>query len=383
LWRKAFARRHLVHLKEGIAMDLEKLLAPLDSGDGGAGTDLRGDFSATSPYQRLRDARASARADERARDADGDAEPQDATGWRDVLAVGEVALTTQSKDLEVAAWMTEALVRRDGLAGLTFGAQLMSGLVSGFWDAIFPLPDEDGLEGRSSPIEGLSGSGADGTVMQPLRRLPIFRRTDGSGVGLYQWDHAEQTAALDEERRNARYASGTPELRTLEAEARMDRAFLVGRGREVLAAVEAWQQLEQTLSAAFGDAAPSLRKVRALLDRLAELIGRLGGMPSADAEPEADAEDTNSVPAAGQQAAGAAGVGGAAGALTRESALRELDRIAEFFRRTEPHSPLAYTLEEAVRRGNMSLSELLAEVLPDLTVRNDMLRRLGMREDQG
>jgi type VI secretion system protein ImpA len=56
LWRKAFARRHLVHLKEGIAMDLEKLLAPLDSGDGGAGTDLRGDFSATSPYQRLRDA---------------------------------------------------------------------------------------------------------------------------------------------------------------------------------------------------------------------------------------------------------------------------------------------------------------------------------------
>ena len=364
-------------------MDLEKLLAPLDSGDGGAGTDLRGDFSATSPYQRLRDARASARADERARDADGDAEPQDAAGWRDVLAVGEVALTTQSKDLEVAAWMTEALVRRDGMAGLTFGAQLMSGLVSGFWDAIFPLPDEDGLEGRSSPIEGLSGSGADGTVMQPLRRLPIFRRTDGSGVGLYQWDHAEQTAALDEERRNARYASGTPELRTLEAEARMDRAFLVGRGREVLAAVEAWQQLEQTLSAAFGDAVPSLRKVRALLDRLAELIGRLGGMPSADAESEAEAEDTNPVPAAGQQAAGAAGVGGASGALTRESALRELDRIAEFFRRTEPHSPLAYTLEEAVRRGNMSLSELLAEVLPDLTVRNDMLRRLGMREDQG
>lgn len=363
-------------------MDLEKLLAPLDAGDQGVGTDLRGDYSATSPYQRLRDARAAARAEERARDADGDAEAPDAAGWRDVLAIGEEALSTQTKDLEVAAWMTEALVRRDGLAGLTVGAQLIAGLCAGFWDAVFPLPDEDGLEGRSSPIEGLSGSGADGTVMQPLRRLPMFRRTDGSGVGLYQWDQAEQTAALDEERRNARYAAGTPELRTLETEARMDRAFLVGRGREVLAAVEAWQQLDQTLGASFGDAAPSLRKVRTLLDRLAEVIGRLGGMPGDESEAPAETAASDAPASAAQQGAGGGG-GGPTGALTRESALRELDRIAEYFRRTEPHSPLAYTLEEAVRRGKMSLAELLAEVVPDLAVRNDMLRRLGMREEQG
>jgi type VI secretion system protein ImpA len=68
--------------------------------------------------------------------------------------------------------------------------------------------------------------------------------------------------------------------------------------------------------------------------------------------------------------------------MTRETALRELDRIAEYFRRTEPHSPLAYTLDEAVRRGRMSLSELLAEVLPDAAVRNAMLVRLGIRPEE-
>ena len=72
-------------------------------------------------------------------------------------------------------------------------------------------------------------------------------------------------------------------------------------------------------------------------------------------------------------------VGGAL--LTRDAALRELDRIADYFRRTEPHSPLAYTLEEAARRGRMSLSELLAEVLPDADVRNAMLQRLGIRPE--
>ena len=159
-------------------MDIDALLAPLLVGDHGEGVDLRGDFSSTSLYQRLRDARASARAEERARDADGDDEGPEAAGWRDVLAVGQKALATQSKDLEIAAWMTESLVRMHGLPGATAGARLIAGLCDGFWDAGFPQPDEEGLEGRASPIGGLSGSGSDGTIMQPLRRLSMFRRAD-------------------------------------------------------------------------------------------------------------------------------------------------------------------------------------------------------------
>ncbi len=361
-------------------MDIDALLTPLDSGDLGAGVNLREDYTATSAYQRLRDARASARADERARDADGDSEGPEAPGWRDVLQVGEAALAKQSKDVEVAAWMTEALVRREGLPGLAAGARLIAGLCDGFWDALFPLPDEDGLEARSSPIEGLSGSGADGTVMQPLRQLPLFRRADSSAVGLYQWEQAEQISAMDEDRRSARYAAGAPELKTLEAEARLDRAFLIGRGRETQAAIEAWRALETVTEARFGSEAPSLRKVRQLLERMLEVITKLGGVPSE--------EEAGSVEAA--QGAGDTGASGSAGAATgmagaiqtREAALRELDRIADYFRRTEPHSPLAYTLEEAVRRGRMSLAELLAEVLPDLEVRNAMLMRLGMRPEE-
>ena len=77
-----------------------------------------------------------------------------------------------------------------------------------------------------------------------------------------------------------------------------------------------------------------------------------------------------------------AAAGGAAGPIrTREDALRELGRIADFFRATEPHSPLAYTLEEAVRRGRMTLPELLAEIIPDEEARFGMLSRLGIRPE--
>lgn len=361
-------------------IDLAPLLAPLDSGEAGAGTDLRLDYSALSPYQRLRDARASARAEERLRDAEDDSEGPPADGWREVLNIGQQALGGLSKDIEVAAWMTEALVRLHGLHGLTTGARLMTGLCEGFWEAGFPQPDEDGMEVRASPLGGLSGSSSDGTIMQPLRRLPMFRRTDGTGLGLYLWEQAEQTAGLPDERREAKIAAGTPELATLEAEARIDRAFLTGTWRDTHAALEAWRAFDAVVEARFGSEAPSLRKVTALLERLLSVATKLGGQPAAE-EPEPVAVGE----AAGAATSGAAApAGGLGGALhTREEALRQLDRIAEFFKRTEPHSPLAYTLEEAVRRGRMSLEELLLEVLPDEDTRNAMLSRLGIRPMSG
>jgi type VI secretion system protein ImpA len=269
-------------------------------------------------------------------------------------------------------------VRIHGLPGLSAGAALIAGLCEAFWDAGFPQPDEDGLEARASPIGGLSGSSGDGTIMQPLRRLPMFRRTDGTGLGLYLWEQAEQTAGLPEDRRDARYAAGTPELSTLEAEARLDKAYLTGTWRDATSALQAWRELDRIVDARFGSEAPSLRKVTNLLEQLVAVVTRLGGEPQA-------VQLDEPVQAAGGAVAGdaaaPAGGGGRGALVTRDDALRELDRIAEYFRRTEPHSPLAYTLEEAVRRGRMTLAELLMEVLPDQETRNGMLARLGMRPE--
>jgi type VI secretion system protein ImpA len=64
---------------------------------------------------------------------------------------------------------------------------------------------------------------------------------------------------------------------------------------------------------------------------------------------------------------------------TREDALRVLGDIADYFRRTEPHSPISYTLDEAVRRGRLTWPELLAEVVADMNTRNSILTMLGIR----
>ena len=47
--------------------------------------------------------------------------------WRTVRELALKTLTETTKDLEVAAWLTEALVRSHGLAGLAAGAQVIGG----------------------------------------------------------------------------------------------------------------------------------------------------------------------------------------------------------------------------------------------------------------
>lgn len=50
---------------------------------------------------------------------------------------------------------------------------------------------------------------------------------------------------------------------------------------------------------------------------------------------------------------------------TRAQALAQLRQVAEFFRRTEPHSPVAYLADKAARWGSMPLHTWLQSVVKD------------------
>ena len=366
----------MADLPEGF--DLEALLAPIP-GDAPQGIDIREDFSSTSPYNRLRDARSEARDAERGQDA-GDADARDpAPLWRVVRELALKTLTETAKDLEVAAWATEALIRSHGLAGLCAGAQLMQGLAEQYWDGLFPLPDDYGMETRVSPVTGLNGRDGNGSLIQPLYMIPLFNRPDGSPLAFYQFQQSEQLGTLDAERRQQRIDAGAIPLDTLEREARAAGATrfakLLGEGRD---ARDAWQGMAGVMDEKAGADGPSTTAVRDLLSGIIEVAARF-------APAEAVAGEGGEA-VAGEAGGGAVAAGGFSGisagpsaGATREDALRALGEIANFFRRTEPHSPLSYTLDEAVRRGRMTWPDLLAEIVGDTDTRNNILNTLGIR----
>lgn len=370
------------------AIEVEALLAPVPGGDGGgAGTNLEGDYSDGSPWPALRDALRDARDAERGLDAAGEADPPMPPAWREVKRLSLACLAERTKDFRIAAWLTEALVRTDGLAGLRAGARVIEGLAEHYWEQGFPLPDEEGLEDRASALGALAGQGGDGTLMKPLRRLALFRRADGNPVGLHLWKAAEDTAGLaDANRKKARLAAGIPDLEALNNEARLDlaRAALRATAIEARSTGRAWAAADARLGERFGaQGAPSMRAVAEALALMLEIAERILGPIPEDLLPEAAAPEAADAPVPGAEAeAGHAPAQGRAGPpplRTREDAIRQLEELADWFRRTEPHSPLAYTLAEAVRRARLPLPDLLAEVLPDDGARKAMLTMLGIR----
>jgi type VI secretion system protein ImpA len=349
--------------------DVAELLAPIA---GGTGVDPREDFSPSSPYYRLRDARAEARAAERQADAVGETDAAAQAAWATVRQVGREVLSRHAKDLEVAAWYTEALLRSDGLAGLAVGCRLMTGLIETYWDTLHPRPDEGDLDRLVAPVAGLNGEGADGTLVQPLRKLPLFQRPDGSALAFWQYEQSAEVAGIGEAaRRQQRLAAGVLPFDTVEAEARAAGAQLAAVASNAADATAAWTALGAALDARAGAAAPSTARVGDLLSAIAAAANRYATAGHAAAPVRTDA---GAVPAAVPGAFAAP-----ARIASREEALRALDEISDFFRVTEPHSPLAYTLREAVRRARLSWPDLLEEIVPDPDNRAAILNSLGIR----
>ena len=357
--------------------ELEAILAPIE-GDQPVGTDLREDHGATSVYFRLRDARAEARDAERQAETQGGDEGL-ASLWRPVVSLATTALKEQSKDLEIATWLTEALVRTAGLAGLTTGATIIGGLVEQYFEEVFPLPDEDGMETRVAAVAGLSGQGFDGTLMQPLRKTVLFTRPDSSPFGLWQYEAALELSSIsDPERRAQRIEAGVVPFEDVEKEARLMGPAHWSRQRAVVAdALEAWEAMGRQLDEKAGDVSPSGNRVRDLLRLMLETCNRFAPEIDEDAQAGPDAQPGEA--AAGTPVGGPAGAGAPGVIASREQALRQLSEIAAWFKRTEPNSPLAYTLDDAVRRGRMTWPELVDELIPDETTRHALLTSLGIK----
>jgi type VI secretion system protein ImpA len=356
--------------------DFEAILAPL-AGDQPTGVDLRQDFAPTSIYFRLRDARAQARDAERQADSQGGDEGPP-TLWRPVATLAIDALKSSSKDLEIATWLTEALVRMAGLRGLTAGASVIAGLVGQHWDGLFPMPDDTGMEARVAAIAGLSGQGADGTLMQPLRKVSLFLRPDGSPFSLWQYQAAVELSGItDPARRAQRIDSGVLPFEEVEKEARVAGAAHWAAQRETISeALASWKEMERVLDEKAGQESPAVNRVRDLLEFVSDTCRKFAPAEAAmDGEPETTATTAGDGPAAAAVAAVAT-----RGAISgRDQALQQLSEIAAWFKRNEPSSPIGFTLDEAVRRARLGWPELVAELVADETARHSLLTSAGIK----
>ncbi len=413
-------------------IDVEALLAPIP-GDAAEGFSLRDGGENAAAFMLLGDAGRQARrlqadlgswlGEQRRPEAYFGAErprgdPPE-PNWADVVRRAGELLAERSKNLEVAAWLIEALLETDGLGGLAQGAALIAGLIDRFGPALYPRPDAADLaalgddaeriaaaerDARFSPLARLAGE--NGSLLAGLRRTVLFRLGDGTAftlIGCQQsrgWsamaenDRARRREGLSTQaRQHNRDASDDqiheivaprqtwPDMRlwsdvVADARAAAD-AELVQLRANATAAVTHWRALTTAVEAAAGAGRIPTAPLAALLTQIDLLAAEL--VP--DAPAATDAGDPGQAPPAPAGGATPAQRTPDGPFSDREDALRALVRVAEYFRRAEPVSPLADTLDELARRARLSWHELLAEMAPDPAVRENILLRLGQRAE--
>ncbi len=374
-------------------LDFARLVEPIP-GEDPAGADLRRDLAPDSIYRRLRAARIQAREAERReaerRIAHEEDDPQpternEPPDWRPILQLAPKALAEQSKDLEIAGLLIEALIREHGYAGLRDGFRLARELVERFWDDLYPPPEEEGVLDRVAPLTGLNGDEGNGLLIAPIGRAPITAPGSVGPLSVSDYNQAcELQRIQDPDKRNRRLSQ--PGVVTTEmfdeAVSQTPAEWFENLLEDMAQCSEEFERLCTLLEEKCGQdesghsLAPPSSAISSALQECRDTVSSISRhllAPTAEEGEEVLAENQ----------AGAlqtAATGGASGPVqTREEAFRALLRAADFFKRTEPHSPVSYALEQAVRWGRMELPELLVELLPDPMAREQLFKLVGIK----
>lgn len=332
-----------------LGVALSTLLAPIDP-EAPAGASLR----SGGVYQAITQAR---RADDRTLPLGAWDHELKRADWDRVSKVAVDALSGQSKDLQVAAWLLEAQINKNGFAALSAALHLMQQLCHNYWDELYPAADAAaGLDHRANIFRWMNQK-----LLPALRQAPLAGVAPGPRYAYADWERARRQ---DQQRLDPDSKEGASSAELALAISATPTAFYVAMEHDLDAALAALDELTATIAPRFGAGTPSLSGFEGVLKQIRTLVvaelhrrGVRAPAPApviaATAAPVADAAPAM---APGPMAAVADAI------RDREHAYAQLELVADFLLRIEPHSPVPYLLHRAATWGQMNASQLYQEL---------------------
>lgn len=366
-------------------IDISSLLAPIE-GELSVGNDPRLDTDYSSNYSQIKDARRAARDAERNNMFDGD-NTEANEHWGKIFSLAPKFIANQAKDVEVACWLTEALVRKSGFQGLKDGFTLIRQLIETYWEqGLYPVEDEDGIETRVAPIAGLNGEGADGILLSPIRNSFITEDAAYEPFSLWQYQQAIDVSRLTDERKQADQIEriGFSMDNIEKAVGQSSNEYYADLYDDIDVCITEYKAVDALLIEFCGRSeAPPTSKIIELLESAKGAINHIAKaklpivaeVNDSDEETDENLDETATAPVASQANAVTTALN------SRDDAFKQLNIIADYFKKTEPHSPISFMLTKTVRWGNMPLEELMKELIPDSSSRDTYSSLTGVSVD--
>lgn len=274
-------------------------------------------------------------------------------------------LKTASKDLRLGVWLTEAGARVHQLRGLGEGYLLLAGLCEQYWErGLYPQAEDGDNDQRIGNLGWI------------LARTPALVReiglTENGDYSTIDFEEARKRASSGDEALQNR----TPRLADMETAKRNNSAQFASAFRaDAQFCIEALEQLERVADARLGNDSPGFSAARDAVKSM------LHAMPAAANAPEAVQQEVDQPEDAGIAPAPApTGRPGVIG--NRAQAVAQLRAVAEFFRRSEPHSPASYFADKAAAAAEQDLHTWLRSVVKDQASLAHIEELLGVPQER-
>ncbi|WP_412553926.1 type VI secretion system protein TssA [Shimia sp. MIT1388] len=360
-------------------MDISSLLGPLE-GDSPSGIELRNESEFHSLERMVQPAGREHRLND-----DGSINPKTPDVDWTVVATDASALAMKGRDLRLLVIVVRALYAQNEFEGLNTGLKLLIDTLDQHWDTLHPalrerddpkmatLPRANALRQLENDDNGLLGDLKFDVVLNPRGIGAIFG-DDLAKASLSNYDMLSRAAdGLSQNEKDALSAKHEDLVNRVNAASRLfadqdgeAAAQMVTSIAECETSTAALVEKFANLSAitdgtglTLSEMAEYLAQIKATLESAIAVINDNAPQPEAGAS-AASAVRTNGAAPTDHNAVSTA----SAAVNSREDVESALDRIVDFYERTEPSSPIPHLARRMRRMVAMDFLELMEEVAP-------------------
>lgn len=276
--------------------------------------------------------------------------------WKE-LRTRCLELFARSKDLRVAMTLTLASLELDGLPGFRESLLLVKGLLEKYWPTVHPqldsADDNDPLQRMNIVASMAMPVGTYGDSVRMLERLRGLALCDSVQMGRYS------LADILRAETGAPSPGDKPEVKMpqIEAAFRDSNQEKLGEIHQILSeCITMVQGIDNSITLTVGakrapDLTPLSNELIAMRSRVAPFI-RAGSAPVVASAAEAQRVGQSAISLEGE-------------IRSREDVLNLLQKICQYYERTEPSSPVPLVLKRAARLAEMDFMQIIHDLSPD------------------
>lgn len=273
--------------------------------------------------------------------------------YKDV-AEKALAVLEKSHDLRAAVFLAHAQARLQGLSGFAEATQYIRGCLEDYWDTCHPQLDEDDDDDPTMRVNAILTLTDSDTVLQALRRTPLtqsktFGRMSLRDIAIADGDVAApegMTSVPDSVSVSAAFKDTEPEILQ----------DLLSAAKNAAANVDA---IDAKFNEMIPGQGPDMEPLQKLLK---QIFKKLADASGASIKDDAASENADG---AGDGAGGLAPGGGAVGGINNSNdVINAIDRIVDYYKRSEPSSPVPVLLARAKRLVNADFLSIVKDMAP-------------------